>query len=139
MSVGDLARLPELQISLEDHDLVRANYNNLRIDVLLDRNQFFEKIRREYTCTEVYFNQPIALSTVEGLILLKLYALPSIYRRGNFARVGLYENDVATLLHYYPTDETRLVETLSPFMNAADLSEVRNLLKEIQQRFRRFK
>jgi len=138
MSIGDLARLPELQISLEDHDLVRANYNNLRIDVLLDRNQFFEKIRREYACTEVFFNQPITLSTVEGLIILKLYALPSIYRRGNFARVGLYENDVATLLHYYPTDETRLLEILSPFMNAADLSEVRNLLKEIQQRFRRF-
>ena len=48
MSVGDLARLPELQISLEDHDFVRANYNNLRIDVLLDRNQFFEKIMRDY-------------------------------------------------------------------------------------------
>lgn len=139
MSVGDLARLPELQISLEDNYFVRANYNNLRIDVLLDRNQFFEKIRREYACNEVFFNQPITLSTVEGLILLKLYDLPSLYRRGNFARVGLYENDVATLLHYYPTDETRLVETLSPFMNAADLSEVRNLLKEIQQRFRRFK
>jgi hypothetical protein len=35
---------------------------------------------------------------VEGLILLKLYALPSLYRQGNFAKVGIYENDVATLL-----------------------------------------
>ncbi len=54
MSVGDLASLPELQISLEDNDFVRANYNNLRIDVLLDRNQFFQKIRREYACNEVF-------------------------------------------------------------------------------------
>jgi hypothetical protein len=36
-----------------------------------------------------------------GLLLLKLYALPSLYREGNFARVGLYENDVATLLSYF--------------------------------------
>jgi hypothetical protein len=48
----------------------------------------------------------ITTATVEGLLLLKLYALPSLYREGNFARVGL--KTIATLLYYYQPDKTAI-------------------------------
>ena len=38
-----------------------------------------------------FAEQQIPCATVEGLILLKLSTVPSPYRQGNFARVGLYE------------------------------------------------
>lgn len=41
------------------------------------------------------------IATVEGLLLLKLYALPSLYRQGSL-RVSIYENkNVAALLYTY--------------------------------------
>lgn len=75
-----------------------------------------------------------ATATVQGLLLLKLYALPALYRQGNFARVGLYENEIAILLYYHQTDQTALLAELAPFINAGDLAEVRMILARIRQR-----
>jgi len=51
--------------------------------------------------------------------VVKLYALPSLYRHGNFARVGIYENDVATLLHYYQPDVSMLFAELAKYADEA--------------------
>jgi hypothetical protein len=76
--------------------------------------------------------------TVEGLILLKLYALPSLYRQRNFARVGLYENDVTTLLQKHnPSIETLLTE-LAPYLSESDTTQVKQIVGEIRQRISRF-
>jgi len=58
---------------------------------------------------------------VEGLLLLKLYALPSLSRQENFARVGLYENDIATLNHDYRPDLNPLFEELESHLSASDM------------------
>ena len=111
MAVSSLDKLPELKISNQDMYFVRGSYNELQIDILLTRNPLFEKVHREYSKTERFLDRNIPLATVEGLLLLKLYALPSLYRQGNFARVGIYENDIATLLHYYQPDISSLLST----------------------------
>jgi hypothetical protein len=77
---------------------------------------------------------------VEGLALLKLYALPSLYRQGNFARVGLYENDLATLLHGYRKilDMEFLLDQLTPHLGDTDVSALREIIADIEQRIDRF-
>jgi hypothetical protein len=72
------------------------------------------------------------------LILLKLYALPSLYRQGNFTRVGLYENDVATLLHAHNPPVAPLLDELSRYLSASDTMQVKQIVSEIQQRISRF-
>jgi hypothetical protein len=76
---------------------------------------------------------------VEGLLLLKLYALPSLYKQDNFARVGIYENDIATLLHDYQPDIPSLLNELSKYMNGNDFAEIEAVLSDIQNRIKRFK
>ena len=76
--------------------------------------------------------------TVEGLILLKLYALPSLYRQGNFTRVGLYENDVATLIHIHNPPLPSILTELAKYLDASDLKQVKQIVGEIQQRLKRF-
>ncbi len=71
-------------------------------------------------------------------MLLKLYALPSLYRLGNFARVGLYENDIATLMHEYRPDTKRLLKELGSHLSDTDLSAVRGIFVETWQRIDRF-
>lgn len=139
MSVASLEKLPELKISGQDMYFVRASYNELQIDILLTKNPLFERVHRAYTKVERFLDRKIPLATVEGLLLLKLYALPSLYRQGNFARVGIYENDIATLIHYYQPDMSALLRELSNYVNENDFAEIKGVVSDIQNRIKRFK
>ena len=139
MAVSSLEKLPELKISSRDVNFVRASYNELQIDILLTQNPLFKKVHRQYSKVEKFLDRNIPLATVEGLLLLKLYALPSLYRQGNFARVGIYENDIATLLHYYQPDMPSLLNELSQYVNENDFSEIKGVVSDIQKRIKRFK
>jgi predicted nucleotidyltransferase len=86
-----------------------------------------------------FLDRNIPLATVEGLLLLKLYALPSLYREDNFARVGMYENDIATLIHYYQPDMSSLLGELSKYVNENDFAEIKSVVSDIQNRIKRFK
>jgi hypothetical protein len=70
MSVSSLEKLPELKISSQDLYFVRANYNELQIDILLTKNPLFEKVHGEYSKVERFLDRKIPLATVEGLLLL---------------------------------------------------------------------
>ena len=100
--------------------------------------EFFERVRRQYATTQPFRERDIVCATVEGLLLLKLYALPSLYRQANFARVGIYENDVATLVQAYHPDLEPLFAELSRHLSASDLASVRQIMVEIQQRIDRY-
>ena len=139
MEKATLAKLPELEVIGRDRFFVRARFGELQIDVLLSTNALFDLVRREYTARRRFAEREVVCATVEGLLLLKLYALPSLYRQGNFARVGLYENDVATLLYHYAPDIDALLGILSNHLSAGDVAEVRGILGEIEQRLQRFR
>jgi hypothetical protein len=139
MAVSSLEKLPELHITSQDMYLARANYGELQIDLLLTQNPLFKKVHKEYSKVQKFLDRNIPLATVEGLLLLKLYALPSLYRQGNFARVGIYENDIATLLHYYQPDTDALLGEISKYLNETDFEEIKGVMSDIQKRVKRFK
>jgi hypothetical protein len=138
MAVSALERLPELHVETRDADFARSRFSEVKVDVLLTSNPLFDEVRKRYTSVRRFVEQDIPCATVEGLILLKLYALPSLYREGNFTRVGLYENDVATLLHaHHPPIDPLLIE-LSRYLSETDMTQVTQIVNEIQQRLSRF-
>jgi hypothetical protein len=139
MASSSLKKLPELEVSSQDMDFVRADYGGLHIDVLLTQNPLFKKVHRKYSKVQRFLDRNIPIATVEGLLLLKLYALPSLYRQGSFARVGIYENDVATLLHYYQPNMPTLIAELSKYVKETDLAEIKSIITDIQNRIKRFK
>jgi len=139
MGLSAVEKLPELTISSQDMYFVRANYGELEIDILLTKNPLFEKVHSKYSTEKGFLDRDIPIATVEGLLLLKLYALPSLYRQGNFARVGIYENDVATLLHAYEPDVKALLTELANFVSESDLAEIKSIIADIQKRIKRFK
>jgi hypothetical protein len=139
MAASSLEKLPELKVVSQDKYFVRANYGELQIDVLFTQNPLFKKVHRKYSKVQPFLDRNIPLATVEGLLLLKLYALPSLYRQGNFARVGIYENDIATLLNYYQPDVPALLSELSRYVNENDLAEIKSVVADIQNRISRFR
>ena len=139
MAVSSLKALPELKVTSQDANFARAQFDQLQIDILLTRNRVFDLVRRRYTTTAQFMERPIPCATVEGLLLLKLYALPSLYRQGNFVRVSLYENDIATLLNDYNPPLSPVWRELAPHLDATDLEAVQDIAAEIQARIARFR
>jgi len=138
MAASALERLPELQVETRDADFARGRFNDLKVDVLLTTNPLFAEARKRYTTMQRFVEQEIPCASVEGLILLKLYALPSLYRQGDFTRVGLYENDVATLLQAHNPPIEPLLDELSLYLSESDNTQVKQIVNEIRQRISRF-
>lgn len=138
MAASGLERLPEIEITDRNVDFATGTFDDLRIDVLLTENPLFATVQRDYTTVQTFASETVRCATVEGLILLKLYALPSLYRSGDFARVGLYENDVATLYNAYRPALEPLMAVLRQHINASDFNEVQSILADIQRRIARF-
>jgi hypothetical protein len=138
MALSALEKLPELQVETRDVDFARSRFGELKVDILLTSNPLFDEVRKRHTTLQHFVEQDIACATVEGLILLKLYALPSLYRQGNFTRVGLYENDVATLMHAHNPSVESLLDELSSYLDENDMTQVKQIVGEIQQRISRF-
>jgi hypothetical protein len=138
LAVSSLKKLPEIQITSQDMYFAHGQFKGLHIDFLLTRNPLFARVQRAYTASQQFLEQEIVSATVEGLVLLKLYALPSLYRQGNFARVGLYENDIATLLYYHQPDLKAIEDELATFVSPSDHEVIRDALAEITKRITRF-
>jgi len=139
MALSSLERLPEIKVQSQERDFARGEFEGLQVDILLTRNRLFAEVRRKHVTKQKLMEREISTATVEGLLLLKLYALPALYRQGNFAKVGLYENDVATLMHYYRPAMAPLFETLERMLGEGDVAELREIVKEIEQRLARFR
>ncbi len=133
-----LDSLPEIAVEARGERFTRARFAEVRLDLQLTTDPLFAKVLRSYTTLQHFEDlpqQPIPCATVEGLLLLKLYALPSLYRQGDYLRIGLYENDAATLLHAYRPRTEALLAELGEHLSASDLAEVRKLVPELRRRF----
>jgi hypothetical protein len=138
MALSSLKKLPEIEVISQETNFARGKFGELQIDILLTRNRLFEQVQRRYATMQRFVEQDIPCASVEGLLLLKLYALPSLYRQGNFARVGVYENDIATLIYSYRPDLASLFEELTHHLSDTDLVAVQEIVAEIEQRIERF-
>jgi hypothetical protein len=97
----------------------------------------FDKVRKSHITTKRFVERDIPCATVEGLLLLKLYALPSLYRQGRFEKVELYERDVSTLIRIYGPSTAPLFAELGKHMLPSDVEEIRRIVAEIEDRIAR--
>lgn len=134
-----LKKMPEIKLTAQEQFFGRGNFEDLKIDLLLTTNPVFAKVIQTYATLRSFHEQEVPTATVEGLVLLKLYALSSLYRQGDFGRVSLYENDLAVLIYQYNPDLEALLRELSPYVTGGDMEEIQHILVEIQQRIVRFK
>ncbi len=133
-----LDKLPEIELSGRQQDFARGRFAGVRVGFLFTSQRLFRLVQQQYSANREFRNGKIRCATVEGILLLKLFALPSLYRQGQFGRVGIYENDIATLLQAYAPALDPLMDVLRPHLSDGDMKSVSDILDEIQQRIRRF-
>lgn len=140
MALPDLEKVPEIKVEHQDNPyFARAAFQGLQIDILLTSNPLFRRVQQEHATQQASLEREVSIATVEGLLLLKLYALPSLYRQGDFVRVSIYENDIASLLYTYQPDPQALLAELEPYLGEGDMVSLRGIMAEIEQRIRRFR
>ena len=139
MALPSLAKIPEIKISSQDMYFARGLFGELQIDILLTKNPLFNKVAKKYSTVKKFLVRDIRCATVEGLILLKLFALPSLYRQGSFERVGIYENDLGSLMYAFNPKMKTLLEELSGYLSDTDMAEARQAVVDIQARIEKFR
>jgi hypothetical protein len=135
---SDLDGLPELVINHENKYFLRGLFEQLQIGILLTENQLFETVLNQFSVDRQFGDLKVRCATVEGLLVLKCYALPSLYRQGDFNRASIYENDILLLLLNYTVDLKPLLKLLSAHLLPSDLQAVEGILQDIQGRIQRF-
>ena len=138
LAKSDLQSLPEVAIKEENNDFIRGEYGELIIDILLTQNELFNKIIQQFATIRQFGDMNIRCVTVEGLVILKFYALPSLYRQGKFEKVSIYENDILLLLLNYSINLNLIFQILSEHLLLSDLEEIRNIAADIESRINRF-
>jgi hypothetical protein len=138
-ALADLQKISDLKLTYQDRDFARAEYRGLQIDILKTENKLFDLVRHEYTTQNEIEHRNIKIATPEGLVLLKLFALPSLYRQGIFDRVALYETDISMLMQRYPMNRNDLITILKPFLSETDIQSLPEILSDIEKRIRRFR
>jgi hypothetical protein len=134
-----LDQLPELEVTSRHEDFARARFEGLRVDLLLTRHALFRRVSEKYSAQRPFEGRVIRCATVEGLFLLKLFALPSLYRQGNLDKVALYEADLFMLLQRLSVSLESLFDELKPHLSGTDFAEVRKIVDELSERIKRYR
>ena len=127
LAKSDLKALPEITIIEDNNDFIRGEFGNLTIDILLTQNRLFNKIIQEFATIRQFGTKNVRCVSVEGLVILKFYALPSLYRQGKFDRVSIYENDILLLLLNYSVDLEEVLQILYNYLLPSDLEELNEI------------
>lgn len=137
LSAASLQALPEISVTDREGDFARGRFGSLRVDVLLSSNPVFKLVHERYVTTHDFHEIEVRCATVEGLLLLKLYALPALYRQGDSQRITLYEADITMLMARYRPDLKPLFASLQPHVDPGAWVELQNIIADIEKRIAR--
>ncbi|MCL4181418.1 MAG: hypothetical protein KJ072_27225 [Verrucomicrobia bacterium] len=134
MAAADARQIPGICIEEENEFFASGRFRSVRVDLLLTRNPFFEAVALNHATRHRFAELDVPAVTVEGLILLKLYALPSLYRQLDWDRIYFHESDIKQLLARYRPPVEGLLQFLKPHMIESDINELRRFLVEATDR-----
>ncbi len=132
-----MAQIPELVVSHREQDVARAQFRSIRVDLLLTADPVFKLVHDDYATTHPFQEVAVRCASIEGLLILKLYALPSLYRQGDTQRIALYETDILMLMDRYRPAMEPILATLAPYVEEGALNGLRNILADIDRRIAR--
>ena len=138
MSLEAMQRVPDLQIENRQDCFVRARFRSVQVDLLLTSNPLFKLVAERFATHHRFAELEVPAVTVEGLLVLKLYALPSLYRQFDWDRVYVYESDIKQLIARYHPNLPALFAILEPHMSSSDLRELTALISQAEERRERF-
>jgi hypothetical protein len=134
IAIEDLERLPGFELKERNEWFGSGEAGPLRVDLLFTANPLFKEIEERHAEERDFLGVRLRCATPEGIVLLKLFALPSLYRQGQIDRATLYETDILMLLRHHPTNDETLLKQLAPHISPTDLNALRDVLADVRER-----
>lgn len=134
MSVATLREIPELAIENESDFFARAKFRSVQVDLLLTSNPFFKLVAEKFATKHRFQEMDVPAVSVEGLLALKLYALPSLYRQMDLDRAALYETDITMLIARHSPNLEPLTALVDQQMEPGDKIELKKIISECCER-----
>jgi len=138
LALDDAKTIPGLEIRDTNNFFAQAFFGQLQVDLLRPQNPLFKEVLENESSISEFEGRSLSTSTPKGLIILKLYALPSLYRQGDITRASIYESDITALLNKFPIPSPEIISALSGHLIETDLKEVAKILDEISAKLSRF-
>jgi len=137
ISAPHLADVPELAITERNDMFAYGFFHDLRVDILFAEHKLFGTVAANFSSRMKYRIGSLTTANLDGLILLKLFALPSLYRQFDFDRIAIYEADIMQLLHQSTKDDRFYLDILTAHVPGSDLEELRKTLADTRARLKR--
>lgn len=138
-----IARLEDLQgisgfTTEAVNDLfAKCRYRGLRVDVLRRESPVFKMVAEKFVEKRKFGSREVPTASVEGMMLLKLFALPSLYRQFQMDKVFIYEADLGSLLNHQAVATEPLLKLLKPHVLKEDIEELRTTIADIERKLQR--
>jgi hypothetical protein len=130
MPAAALEKIPELKIEDRNEFFAQGKFRGIQVDLLLTSNPLFKIVQERFATNHRFAEWEVPTATVEGLIVLKLYALPSLYRQFDMDRAALYETDITLLIARHAPEMDSLVELVQQHVEPGDQAELRKIVSE---------
>jgi len=137
VALPDVSSLSGLVFEERNEWFAKASFGPVRVDLLFTANPLFAGVAAQHVETRTWHGHTVRVATAEGLLLLKLYALTSLYRQGQIAKAAVYESDLALLLLAHPVEDATLINALRPHMIDSDLQALGDVLRDVRARMAR--
>lgn len=127
-------QIPGLEIRERRDFFARARFRSVQVDLLFTFNPLFKTVAEKYATVHPFAELSVPAATVEGLIVLKLYALPSLYRQFQMDRAALHENDITMLIANHSPMLEPLIALATHDMEPGDQAELGKIISECTER-----
>jgi hypothetical protein len=134
MSVAALEQLPELKVEDRNDFFARGKFRSIQVDLLLTTNPLFKIVQERFATRHPFEELSVPTATVEGMIVLKLFALPSLYRQMDLDRAAIYETDITVLLARHSLIIEPLLALVERHVELGDKKEMKKIVSECEDR-----
>lgn len=140
VSKADFRKLaPSLKVVETDENFANCEtFDDLKVDFLFAENAIFNYVKKGFSQKRSYQEGSFFIATVEGLILMKLYAWADLYLNGSafndkflLTKSLRYKNDIEVLLLNYEINLSPLKKILKKNLEASKFELVENLIKQL--------
>jgi hypothetical protein len=132
----EVRRLPEvIEAYKNDEKNFREGYfGSLKVDFLLTGNRLFKRIAERYSQPMVIGNRTLKVATPEGLVIMKLYAIPTLLYQFREDKILRYEADLADLLAGTEVRDTVVLDELKKHLKPGEFLAAKTVLQDIRER-----
>lgn len=136
LAESELSKLPELRVEDRNETFARCWLGDLRVDLLFAENEPFKLVSEQLAIPRGFADRSVPCASEEGLLLMKLFALPSLYRQARFERVAIYESDLMGLISLGTGATERVWKLLEKLLLESDVEELRKIVADIENKLR---